>query len=223
LRISRWQQVHQLPFQAKDRSMADSALATLSVVLLGLAPALAAAQEPGIAFDELHRWLKPGAVVWLTDAHGREIKATVRAIEPSFLEIEADGAKTFQAADVRQLVERGTRSRKKCLLWGLAGGTGAGVIAAFATRGPMSTTWCVGIAPEGVPCSPMRTGLGDEAYLLIPAGAGAGVAVGAVFASHAVGPKRVIYRAPGASTGARVSVAPAVTPRHKAVVVSFTF
>jgi hypothetical protein len=70
-------------------------------------------------------------------------------------------------------------------------------------------------------------GLGDEAYLLIPAGAGAGLAAGAIFASRAVGPKRVIYRAPGASPGAspgaRVSVAPVVTPRHKAVAVSFTF
>ena len=203
--------------------MANSALATMSVFLLGLAPALAAAQDAGIAFDQLRRWLKPGDTVWLTDTGGREIKGAIQNIEPSSLVLEADGMKTFHAADVRQLVERGTRSMKKCLLWGLAGGTGAGVIAALATRGPMSTTWCVGIAPEGVPCSPMRTGLGDEAYLLIPAGAGMGLAVGAVFASHAAGPKRVIYRAPGASPGARVSVAPVVTPRHKAVAVSFTF
>jgi hypothetical protein len=201
-------------------SMAIVALAAA----LWLSP-LAAAQEPGIAFDQLHRWLKPGDTVWLTDAQGREIKGAIRDIRPSSLVIEADGLKTFRAADVRQLVERGTRSMKKCLLWGLAGGTGAGVIAAFATRGPMSTTWCVGIAPEGVPCSPMRTGLGDEAYLLIPAGAGVGLAIGAVFASDAVGPKRVIYRAPGASgqAQARVSIAPVVTPRHKAVAVSFTF
>ena len=203
--------------------MAHSAFATLSVFLLGLAPALAAAQEPGIAFDQLHRWLKPGAVVWLTDAQGREIKGTVRDIQPSSLVIESDGTKTFQAGDVRQLVERGTRSTKTSALWGLAVGTGAGVVAALATRGPMSTTWCVGIAPEGVPCSPMRTGLGDEAYLLIPAGAAAGLAVGAGFASHAVGPKRVIYRASGASPVARVSVAPVVTPRHKAVAVTITF
>ena len=50
------------------------------------------------------------------------------------LEIEADGLKTFQAADVRQLVERGTRSTTKCLLWGLAGGTAAGIVAAFTAR-----------------------------------------------------------------------------------------
>ena len=201
----------------------NSALATLSVFLLGLAPALAAAQERGLAFDQLHRWLKPGDTVWLTDAQGREIKGAIRDIRPSSLEIEADGLKTFQAADVRQLVERGTRSTTKCLLWGLAGGTAAGIVAAFATRGPMSTTWCVGIAPEGVPCSPTRTGLGDEAYLLIPAGAGVGLAAGAGFASDAVGPKHVIYRAPGAPPGARVSVAPVVTPRHRGVAVSFTF
>lgn len=208
--------------------MANSTIAALSVFLLslalpGLAPARAAAQEPGIAFDQLHRWLKPGDTVWLTDAQGREIKGAIRDIQSSSLVIEADGLKTFEAADVRQLVERGTRSMKTCLLWGLVGGTGAGVVAAFATRGPMSTTWCVGIAPEGVPCSPMRTGLGDEAYLLIPAGAGVGLAVGAGFAWHAAGPKRVIYRAPGASPAARVSVAPVLTPRHKAVAVSFTF
>jgi hypothetical protein len=208
--------------------MANSALAILSAFLVGLAisglaPGLAAAQEPGLAFDQLHRWLKPGDTVWLTDAQGREIKGAIRDIRPSSLVIEADGVKTFQAADVRQLVERGTRSTKACLLWGLAAGTGAGIVAAFATRGPMSTTWCVGTAPEGVPCSPMRTGMGDEAYLLIPAGAGVGLAVGAVFASDAVGPKRVIYRAPGGPPGARVSVAPVVTPQRKAVAVSFTF
>jgi hypothetical protein len=85
----------------------------------------AAAQEPEIAFDQLHRWLKPGAVVWLTDAQGREIEGKVRDIQPSSLVIEADGTKTFQASDVRQLAERGKRSTKTCLLWGLAGGTGA--------------------------------------------------------------------------------------------------
>ena len=79
------------------------------------APA-AAAQEPEIAFEELHRWLKPGAVVWLTDAQGREIEGKVRDIRPSSLVIEADGTKTFQASDVRQLAERGKRSTKTCLL-----------------------------------------------------------------------------------------------------------
>ena len=125
-------------------------------------PALAGAQEPGIAFDQLHRWLNTGDVVWLTDAQGREIKGKVSDIQASSLVLEADGTKTFQASDVRQLVERGSRSTKACALWGLAGGTGAGVLAALATRGPLSTTWCVGTVPADVACSPTRTGLATK-------------------------------------------------------------
>jgi len=188
-----------------------------------LLPALAGAQEPGIAFDRLHRWLKPGDVVWLTDAQGREIKGKLRDIQPSSLVIEADGTRTFQASDVRQLVERGGRSTKACALWGLAGGTGAGVLAALATRGPLSTTWCVGTVPADVACSPMRTGLGDEAWFLVPVGAGVGLAVGSILASDAVGPKRVIYRAPGGQPPARLTLAPVITPRTKGVAISFAF
>ena len=188
-----------------------------------LLPALAGAQEPGIAFDQLHRWLKPGDTVWLTDAQGREIKGTIRNIQPSLLVLEADGTRTFQASDVRELVERGGRSTKACALWGLAVGTGAGVLAALATQGPVSTTWCVGSVPADVACSPMRTGLGDEAWFLVPAGAGVGLAVGALFASDAVGPKRVIYRAPGGQASARLTLAPDITPRAKGLRLSIAF
>jgi hypothetical protein len=193
------------------------------VAALLAAPVLAGAQEPVTSFDQLNSRLKVGDTAWVTDAQGREIKGKIRDIQPSSLVIEADGMKTFQASDVRQLVERGTCSRTSCLLWGLAGGTGAGIVAAFATRGPMSSTWCLATAPEGVYCASTRMGLGDEAYLLIPAGAGVGLAVGAIFASRAVGPKRVIYRAPGASGSARLSVAPVITSRTKGVAVGFSF
>jgi hypothetical protein len=196
-------------------------LAAGAVMLL--LPAFAGAQEPGIAFDQLHRWLKPGDTVWLTDAQGREIKGTIRNIQPSLLVLEADGTRTFQASDVRQLVERGGRSTKACALWGLAVGTGAGVLAALATRGPVSTTWCVGSVPADVACSPTRTGLGDEAWLLVPVGAGVGLAVGALFASDTVGPKRVIYRAPGGRPPARLTLAPVITPHAKGLRLSIGF
>ena len=203
--------------------MANSALATMSVFLLGLAPALAAAQDAGIAFDQLRRWLKPGDTVWLTDTGGREIKGAIQNIEPSSLVLEADGMKTFHAADVRQLVERGTRSTKKCAAVGPGWRDGR-----RSHRGARHARTDVDDVvrrdrSRGRPVQPDAHGTGRRGVLLIPAGAGMGLAVGAVFASHAAGPKRVIYRAPGASSGARVSVAPVVTPRHKAVAVSFTF
>jgi hypothetical protein len=69
----------------------------------------------------------------------------------------------------------------------------------------------------------MRTGLGDEAWFLVRVGAGVGLAVGSIFASDAVGPKRVIYRAPGGQPSARLTLAPVITPRTKGVAVSFAF
>jgi hypothetical protein len=197
------------------------AVAAALAVVVGAG--FAAAQEPVETFDQLNTRLKVGDTVWVTDAQGREVKGQIRDIQPSSLMLDADGTKTFQASDVRQLVERGVRSTKACVFWGLVGGSGAGVLAALATRGPLSTTWCVGTVPADVACSPTRTGLGDEAWFLVPAGAGVGLAVGAFLASRALGPKNVIYSAPGGQPSARLTLAPIMTRHTKGVRLAISF
>lgn len=46
----------------------------LAAVLIGLRPALAVAQEPVKAFDQLSTRLVVGDTIFVTDAQGREIK-----------------------------------------------------------------------------------------------------------------------------------------------------
>ena len=65
---------------------------------------------------------------------------------------------------------------------------------------------------------------GDEevwAYIGLYAGAGAGI--GALVDALIPGPKRLVYRAPGGSGSARLSLAPVITPRTKGVAVSVSF
>lgn len=187
-----------------------------------LLPALARAQQPTIAFDQLHRWLKPGDTVWLTDAQGRETKGHVRDIQPSSLTLDARGTKTFKADDVRVLKERGHRSMRKWILWGTVAGTAAGVPWALAVRGEKMTGCWPGLPPDAV-CSPWYTGAGEEAYGLIAAGAGIGAAAGAIVGALLPGGANVIYRAPGACGSARLSIAPVFTPHTKGVAVAYSF
>jgi hypothetical protein len=175
-----------------------------------------------IAFDQLHRWLRPGDTVWLTDAQGREIEGKVRDIQPSSLTLDAGGAKTFAAGDVRILKERGHRSVRKWLLWGMVAGTAAGVPWAVEVRGEKMTGCWPGLPPDAV-CGTWYTGVGEQAYGLIAAGAGIGAAAGAIAGALLPGRARVIYRAPGTRPPARVSVAPVLTPRQRSVAVSVAF
>ena len=57
------------------------------------------------------------------------------------------------------------------------------------------------------------------ALLIAGVGTGIGVGVDALIP----GRKQVVYRAPGASGSARLSLAPVITPRTKGVAVAYSF
>jgi hypothetical protein len=52
---------------------------------------------------------------------------------------------------------------------------------------------------------------------------GLGMCIGLIADAFIPGKKQVAYRAPGASSSARLSIAPTITPRHKGVALSYSF
>jgi len=174
----------------------------LAVLSLLLAFALAAAQEPVRSFDQLDTRLKPGDTVWLTDAQGREIKGKITSLAAEALTLNANGSRTFSAADVRLVQERhGDPLLNGALIGFGIGGVGFG-LTCLATIDDQDRGWC--------------------ALVTIFYG-GIGTAVGVAVDALIPGRKLVVYRAPGAPGHARLSIAPVVTPRAKGVALSFAF
>lgn len=176
----------------------------LAVLSLLLAFVLAAAQEPVRSFDQLDTRLKPGDTIWVTDAHGREIKGKFTSLAAEALTIKADGSRTFPAADVRLVQERRDDSLRNGALIGFAIGSVGFGLACVATIDDKDRGWCALVA------------LGDGAL---------GAVVGVVVDALIPGKKLVVYRAPGPSgaSHARLSIAPLVTPRAKGLALSFAF
>ena len=176
----------------------------LAAVILVLLPALAAAQEPVKSFDQLNTRLKPGDTVWVTDAQGRELRGRVTSFMPGALAIDAEGARTLRADEVRVDWNRRHDSLANGTLIGLAVGFGVGAALTYAACSGDECSW----------------GAGAMLTLLVTgAGAGAGAGVDAAIP----GRRQVVYRAPGASGSARLSLAPVITPRTKGVMVALSF
>jgi hypothetical protein len=174
------------------------AYAPLAAVLVVLLPTLSAAQELVKSFDQLNTRLKVGDTVWVTDAQGREVKGKITDLRDASITLNSDGQTTRQAESVRlvQQKRRGISMLLGCLI-----GFGAGVAGGFAFSAAAET--------------------GDEAtggYLFPPIGAGVGTLIGAFMPRT-----RNLYRAPGASGSARLSLAPVIMPRTKAAAVSYSF
>ena len=172
-----------------------------SIIIAACAPC--AAQEPVRDFSQLNTRLRPGDTVWVTDVQGREVKGRIGTLSPDTLTLSSDEARSYAAADVRQM-----RQRRPDPLWngapiGFAVGGGRGLGLGNFTGGG---SW------------------GDAAFgaLMIGAiGMGIGVGVDALIP----GKRLVVYRAPGSSGSlpARLSIAPVVTPRARGALVSFAF
>ena len=177
-----------------------STLLTLLIVVL---PAFAAAQEPVKSFDQLNTRLKPGDTVYVTDAQGREVKGKITELHDASVTLDGDSQTTLRAADVR-LVQRASKSFKKATLWGIVIGVGASIAVSAA-------------ADDGSAEGDMAYGLG--ALLGAGMGAGVGAAVRAVLPAG----RKEVYRAPGASGSACLSLAPEITPRTKGVALSYSF
>ena len=181
--------------------------APLAALLIVLLPALAAAQKPVTSFDQLNTRLKPGDTVWLTDAEGRETKGKIRDLSPASLRLSAGGTtQDVEAARVGAIRVQPKDSLKNGVLWGVLIGFVGGALSC-------------GLNPE---CAGDEAGAGIAAGLGI-IGAAAGAGIGAWIDSAIKGPKLVVYRAPGASDGTRLSLAPVITPRTKGVAVTYSF
>ena len=184
-----------------------AAWAPLAALLIVLLPALAAAQEPVKSFDQLNTRLKVGDTVWVTDAQGREIKGKVLELHDASITLDSNGQTTLQVDSVR-LVQRSTKSVGKAALWGMVVG---GV--AFAAVGAYGNSHCE------YEC------FTTSVVVITMAGIGAGIGAGLGAVHRAVHPakREEVYRAPGASSSARLSLTPVITSRTKGVAVAFSF
>ena len=175
---------------------------TLAAVLIVLVPALSAAQEPVKSFDQLNTRLKVGDTVWVTDAEGREIKGRIRGLSATSLLLDAGGApQDLQAARVRTIRMQQSDSLTNGTLIGLAVGGAAGALV---------------MVPE-YECDD------GPVIAVVWLGAAAGAGIGALIDAARGGKKVLTYRAPGALSSARLSIAPVITPRTKGVAVAFSF
>ena len=179
--------------------------AMILVAVFIAVPALAAAQEPVRDFAQLNTRLKPGDTVWVTDSQGREIKGKITNLSSGSLALKAKGAPILSATDVSTIQLRDRDSLKNGTLIGLGVGAGLGLAGCISIAGEEDAgAWCA---------------MG----MLFYAGIGAGIGVG--IDAMIPGKKLVAYRAPGSAgpSRARLSIAPAVTPRAKGLALVFSF
>jgi hypothetical protein len=168
-------------------------------------PAFAAAQGTVNTFDQLGSRLKVGNTVRVTDTEGQEVNGKLTELHDASLTVDSGVPTTFEARRVR-LIQHGTKSYLRSVLWGmLIGGVAVGVAGA--------SSW-VAYNGEG----------GGGALLYYGAigvciGAGGGAVVGAALPAK----WEEVYRAPGASGSAHLSIGPMIAPRTKGVLLSFSF
>jgi hypothetical protein len=158
----------------------------------------AGAQEPVKSFELLNTQIGPGNTVYVTDVAGKETKGRVVEITPGSLRLSGS-ARTFTGADVRSVHYRPDDSLRTGALTGLAIGVG---LAAF-----------LGVA----------TGDRDVFLVAGPVYGGIGAGIGAGIDAAIPWPKRLVYRAPGSGSGAKLSVAPVIAPRAKGAALSLSF
>ena len=181
--------------------------AALILTLLVGPSAPASAQEPAKSFDQLDTRLKPGDTIWVTDTEGREIKGKIQVLSPASLQVKSGGAtQDLPPARVATITIQPKDPLRNGVLWGAL----------------------LGFVGGAASCLVNEECTGDEAAAGVTAGlalmgAAAGAGIGAGVDAAVKGPKLVVYRAPGASGTARLSIAPVVTARAKGVAVSFAF
>lgn len=194
---------------AAPRTDRHVVLTTVACVLLAFLPTRGAAQEPVTSFDQLNTRLKVGDTVWVTDAQGREIKGQIRELGQSALTVASADTTTLDADAVRLVALRKGQPIGTGALYGLIGGAAAGV-----TLGALGFPVCDSCPEWSNATYALVMGLGLGAV-----GAGLGAVIGSAIPAKNV----VVYRAPGVSGGARLSLTPVLTPGTKGVAVSFSF
>lgn len=184
------------------RTLAAISVLVASVLCL---PAFAAAQGPMRTFDQLNTRLQVGNTVRVTDTKGREVQGKVTELHDASITVNSGVPTTFEADRVR-LIQNKSKSVGKYVALGMLIGGAIGVATGAAYNSNEGGT---------NPAGPLLYFGGIFAGIGAGAGTGIGFAVPAKW--------KEVYRAPGASGSARVSIAPLVTPRAKGVVLSFSF
>jgi hypothetical protein len=184
-------------------------LAMISVLVASVLclPGFAAAQGTGKTFDQLSSRLQIGNTVRVTDTEGREVKGKLTELRDTSITVNGGVPTTFEAGRVR-LIQNRTKSYGMCVGLGVLIGGAIGV--------------AMGAAYNSNEGSGPWESAGPLLYfggIVAGIGAGAGAGIGAAIPAK----WKEVYRAPGASASARVSIAPMVTPRTKGVVLSFSF
>lgn len=169
----------------------------------------AQAQEAAASFEALGGRVKIGELVWVTDSTGAETHGRLDQLSKDGLILEAHGAVTLAAADIRRVRVRDHDSIKNGALIGLGVGAALG------------SAWCIGAVADdstdvnaGVECA--------EGFTVYPGlGALIGLAVDAVIP----GKMRVIYQASRsqAISSARILVTPLVRSRAKGLTLLISF
>jgi hypothetical protein len=184
-------------FRATEAIM-KATLAMISVLAASVLclPAFAAAQGTVTAFDQLNTRLKIGNTVRVTDTEGREVKGRITELHDTSITVNSGVPTTFEAGRVRGIRKDDGKSFQGPVTWGMIIGGVVGGAMAF-------TNYEVGPALLAVTAA---IGLG--------VGAGVGAGIGAARPPRWID----VYRAPGVSASARVSIAPMAAPRTKGVV-----
>jgi hypothetical protein len=179
-------------------------LAMISVLVASVLclPALAAAQGTVKTFDQLNTRLKIGNAVRVVDTEGWEVKGELLELHNTSITVEGEVPTTFEADRVR-LIEHDTKSSRGPLLFGMLVGGAIGALVGAAKQADE------GLAGVWWGCAAIGVGIG----------AGGGAIIGAARPAK----WKEVYRAPGASGSARMSIAPVVSPHTKGIVLSFSF
>jgi hypothetical protein len=142
----------------------------------------------------------------VTDAQGREIKGKLTELHDASITLDSQGQAPLQADTVR-LVQRRTKAIGRAALYGLVIGGAAGAVLGVVYPSEDCTSDCAA-----------KTAVGFGVV-----GAGIGAGVGAAVRAALPASWKEVYRAPGTSGSARLSLAPVITPRTKGVAVTYSF
>lgn len=180
-----------------------SRLRFMLIALVLLLPGSVLAQQPAQSFDQLALLIAPGDKVTVTDASGRELKGHFLGLDGNRLRMSyEDGARVFEAAEVRRVEKRQTDSMLNGTLIGL------GIGAAFAGVG-----WVVICVDAD--CGNDAGWIAASVAVYGAAGAGVGALVDAL-----VTKKHTLYRAAGSTS---VSLAPVITRKSQRVLLNVRF
>jgi len=169
---------------------------------------MARAQDAANTFEQLHARVKPGDMVVVTDAEGRDVRGRITVLSPSSLAIDVDGRTSeWIQGDVRLIRHQQRDSLVNGTLIGLGVGAGVG--------------FGLGIGVAATELYGGDTSEDSDGTVVVILGAALGAATGLAI-DAARRDDVVVFRAGGAPT-ASLRLMPLVTPRAQGIRVAVVF